>query len=377
MGSFDPVFSGASMQHMPVPAPGRILVSVAELAKSKAALKRVRKIIKRSGAEKIYMDNGMFTFFQKWQAGKKVTFNRNQWVFPKGVDMNLISEHIAYYNAVIQPYATFCLDLPVPRLPRKHDPGEEEFHFSLKVHHNITRAREMAYLKTKHYPQVNQFFVFQGYNLNQLIFIKTELGNLEFDGYALPTRSLKWNQMVAMMILLYHYGVQRIHILAGSNMQTMAICAFMARHLFDEVSYDSTNWLQFGIFGNLRLFGSMAGIAIGKKIKFLPEQILKIKCGCPHCNGLSVNDYRKMANNDDKRQLSMKHNAFIEVETTKALYTHSETPDMLRDFLLSHSRRRKLIMEMHECLSGIDSMKGNLGDYVFAKGFAEYMFKRF
>ena len=67
MGNLEPVFSGASMEHMPVPAPGRILVSVAECGKSPAALKRVRKIIKRSGAENIYLDNGMFSYFQKWK----------------------------------------------------------------------------------------------------------------------------------------------------------------------------------------------------------------------------------------------------------------------------------------------------------------------
>ena len=362
---------------MPVPAPEGILVSVAECARSTAALTRVRKIIKRSGVKKIYLDNGMYSYFQKWKIGKTVIFDSNRWVYPKGVDMNLTSEHVAYYNYVIQPYATFCLDLPVPSLPCKHDPGEEEFHFSLTVHHNITRAKEMAQLKKRFYPQVNQFFVFQGYNLSQLIFIKTELGDLEFDGYALPTRSLKWNQMTAMMLMLYHFGVRKIHILAGSNMPTLAICAYLARHLFDEVSYDSSNWLQFGIYGNLRLFGSMVGIATGKKIKVMPERILNTQCGCPHCNGRSIKDFRKMANDNDKLQLLIRHNAFIEVETVKALCAHSETPDMLRDFLLTHSRRKKLILEMHECLSGIDYLKKNLGDYAFAKGFAEFIFKRF
>ncbi len=362
---------------MPVPAPGRILVSVAECSKSPAALKRVRKIIKRSGAKEIYLDNGMFSYFQKWKKGKTVIFDRSRWVYPKGVDMNLTSEHVAYYCAVIQPYATFCLDLPVPKLLADHDPGEEEFHFFHTVHHNITRAREMTELKKKFYPQVDQFFVFQGYNFNQLIFIKTELGDLEFDGFALPTRTLEWNQLAAMMIMLYHYGIRRIHILAGSNMPTMAICAFMARHFFDEVSYDSTNWLQFGIYGCLRLFGSMEGVTTGKILKFLPEDILRTQCGCPHCNSRSINDIRKMANDNTKLQLLIKHNAFIEVETAKALYTHSETPDMLRVFLLRHSNRTKLIMEMFEFLSGIDSIKSKLSDFAFAKDFSEFTFKRF
>ena len=153
----------------------------------------------------------------------------------------------------------------------------------------------------------------------------------------------------------------------------------MARHLFDEVSYDSTNWLQYGIFGFLRLFGSMRAIAIGKNVKLLPNHILNARCDCPHCNGRSINDFLKMDNDNDKLQLLIKHNAFIEVETAKALYTHSQTPDMLRDFLLTHCRsnKTKLILEIHECLSGIDLMKRNLGDFAFAKGFAEYIFKRF
>jgi hypothetical protein len=378
MCNFLTVLSAVALLHMPLPLDVGILVSVAECAKSTAALKRVLRIIKYSGVEKIFLDNGMYTFFKKWINGETVIFDPSRNVYPKNVAMNLISKHVAYYNAIIQPYVTFCLDLPTRMLPSKHDPGEEEFHFMLTAYHNINRAKEMSELKKRLYPRVNQYFVFQGYNISQLILILKELMGIEFEGYALPTRSLKWNQMAAIMLMLYHYGAKKIHILAGSNMPAMAVCAFMARHLFDEVSYDSTNWLTYGKNGAIRLFGSMRGLATGEIIE-IPECILNAQCGCPHCNGRSIKDYRKMEYGSDKVQLLTKHNAFIEVETAKALYAHSETPDMLRDFLLKHcgSHRTKIIMEIHKCLKLIGPTKRSLGNYDLARGTAELMFQQF
>ena len=71
------------------------------------------------------------------------------------------------------------------------------------------------------------------------------------------------------------------------------------------------------------------------------------------------------------------HNYVTEVETAKALYDHSQTPEMLRDFLLSKSHRTKLIGEIYECLSAVVSMKEQFSDFRFVKGFAEYIFSTF
>jgi hypothetical protein len=176
--------------------------------------------------------------------------------------------------------------------------------------------------------------------------------------------------------MLHHYGVKKIHILAGSNLPAMTVGAFLARHIFDEVSYDSHNWLFFSLKESYRIYGSMGAARATKKVE-VPSYILALTCDCPHCQGRSLYDIREIEHGQEKQHLLAKHNFFIEVETAKALYAHSETPDMLKDFLLSKSNRTKLIFEMHECMSAIYEMKGYLGDYQFARGLAEYVFERF
>jgi len=376
MGEFLPVCSGADLKLMPAPPPEAILVSVAECGKGPAALKAVMNLKKKSGAKKILMDNGMFTYHRKWQDGKKVIFDDSRPVYPKGVEMNLTAFHNAYYNAIVQPNITFITDLPTPKLPANHDPGEEEFHFMLSTYHNLIRAKEMVELHANYCPQVELYFAFQGYNVDQLIRIKKELGNLQFAGYALATRTLKWNQLVAVMMMLHHYGVRKIHILAGSNLPSMVVGAFMARHFFDLVSYDSANWLTFGLKETIRLFGSMGTVRAVEKIP-VPSKLLPIRCNCPHCQERSIADIRAIPHGQYKQHLISKHNYFIEVETAKALYKHSETPAMLRDFLLSKSTRTKLILEMYDCLLAVHNMKDYFNDFKFAQGFAEFIFHQF
>ena len=78
-----------------------------------------------------------------------------------------------------------------------------------------------------------------------------------------------------------------------------------------------------------------------------------------------------------KNNLLAQHNYYIETETAKAYFHHSETPEMLRDFLLSKSRRVKLILEIHKALSAIFEMRNYLNDMKFVNGLAEYVFNQF
>jgi hypothetical protein len=254
--------------------------------------------------------------------------------------------------------------------------GDEELRFLTVTYHNVLRAKEVTQLRAKYCPNLQLYYAFQGYNLNQLERVMTELNGLQFEGYCLATRALPWNKLIALMLLLNYYGAKKIHVLAGSNLPTMAVGAFMAHHIFEEVSYDSHNWLYFAMKGTVRFFGSMGTARPLKQVE-TPEHILSLTCDCPHCQGRSISDLRELPHGRPKQHLLAQHNFFIEVETAKALYAHSETPDMLKDFLLSKSNRTKLIFEMHECMSAIYEMKGYLGDYQFARGLAEYVFERF
>jgi queuine/archaeosine tRNA-ribosyltransferase len=380
MGRFLPVCSGAGINRMPAPRPEAILVSVAYCG-TPASLNSIKNLIKLSNTKKIFLDNGMFTFFRKWQNGEKVIFDKSLPLYPKGDIMNLTAEHVIQIALELEPDVLIVPDLPVPRIKRTEYPGKlsyghEEFQFMTVTYHNLIRAREMTRLRAKYNPSFDLYFTFQGYNLNQLDRIMSELSGLHFDGFCLATRALPWNKLLSMMLMLKYYGVRKIHVLAGSNLPTMIVCAFMARHFFDEVSYDSHNWLNFALKGTFRFYGSMGTARVVEKVD-IPNHLQTYTCDCLHCQGRSLTDLKEMIYDREKQNLLACHNYYIETRTAEALFEHSETTATLRDFLLANSTRFKLINEILEALYIVQVMKDKIDKAILIKRLANYIFTHF
>jgi hypothetical protein len=320
----------------------------------------------------------MFTFFKKMEKGERVIFDNSRPIYPGKNSMNLTAVHAIQNALILKPHVLIVPDMPVPKLLKSsnYDRGDEEFNFIKATYHNLIRAKETVFLREKYCPDVELYFAFQGYNINQLHRIMKELNGLQFEGYCLATRALTWNKLLALMLLFKSYGATKIHILAGSSMPAMAIGAFAARHLFEEVSYDSHNWLYLSLKVWLRFFGSMGTVRPMKHI-IIAAHVLSLRCDCPHCQGRSIEDIREMEHGQVKNNLLAQHNYYIETETAQAYFNHSETPELLRDFLLSKSGRVKLILEMHKALSAIFEMRNYLDDMKFVNGLAEYVFNQF
>lgn len=376
MGRFLPICSGAGKNLLPVPHPQAILVTVADCGMGPGALRNVLDLIKIAGAEKVFLDNGMYTFFKKWDDGELVIFDSSRKVYPEGISMNLTAHHNIHYARIVKPDVFISSDLPVKELINPNDIGEQEFNFMLCSYHNIIRAQETVQMRDKYNLKSELYFAFQGYNLNQLLRIWKELKGLHFDGFCLASRALSWNKMMAMMLMLRHLGVQKIHILAGSNLPVMAIGAFSARHLFEEVSYDSANWLTFSLLQDFRFFGDLHVVRLKTDLP-LQDHLKDFRCNCQHCKGRSLEDIHQMPEGTEKHHLLAQHNFLIETQTAKALYNHCETPSMLRDFLLTYSHRRKLSIDIYECTASIYNMIDELKDPKFIRGFCEYIYDHF
>lgn len=120
MGEFSPVCSGAGVNLMPSPPPELILVSVASCG-TDASLKKIQTLLAMANAKKVFLDNGMFTFFRKWQKGERVIFDNARTIYPgKGISMNLTAVHAIQVAIVLKPTVLIVTDLPVPKMRKSN-----------------------------------------------------------------------------------------------------------------------------------------------------------------------------------------------------------------------------------------------------------------
>ncbi len=375
MGNLLPVFSGVKPTQVPDPAPENILVSITDCALSENATKKFRNLIKRSCFQKTFLDNGMYTFHKKIMNDETVIFDPKRPVYPNnGIAMNLTAEHVAHYARILQPHVTFTLDLPVPKLTNiKPDPGLQEFNFMRATYHNLTRARELVNMKPTHFPNTDLYFVFQIYNIQQLVQIKKELGNIGFDGYAVPTRTLSWKQVAAVMLMLHHWKAERVHIFAGSNLKMMVVSAVFARHFFEEVSYDSTNWIQNSMYNKFRLYGSLKTVGV-ENGNVKQDQYNDYQCRCPHCDGRSIRDIRDMEYTPRTSILSS-HNQWIEQATAKEIMNHVDSAKDLCDYLSKYEVEKSEIIKLCDLVQRVLSMRKQYHNFEFVKSYSNIICK--
>ncbi|HOO41609.1 MAG TPA: hypothetical protein PK653_09190, partial [Syntrophales bacterium] len=128
MGIFLPVCSGAGLNLIPSPPPESMLVSVASCG-TVASTMTIQELIKLSEARKIFLDNGMFTFFRKLEKGERVIFDNSRPIYPRGVAMNLTGIHAIEAAVALRPHVLIVTDLPVPKMKEPYDHGDQELRF--------------------------------------------------------------------------------------------------------------------------------------------------------------------------------------------------------------------------------------------------------
>ena len=191
----------------------------------------------------------MYTFFQLWQKGEAVSYDYAQPVFPKksNVAINLTSHHTITAALKLSPHVDTMIanDLPVRK---SDDPGEREFLFRNVMYFNLKAARRNGHAEGRYCPTVSLLYAVQAYSPDQLMVVMHEIRDFKLDGFSLPIRPYRWNQLLAMLVMLHHLKVKRAHVLGSANVSTLAIVAFAAQHLFDEVSWDASSFHKYSVF---------------------------------------------------------------------------------------------------------------------------------
>ena len=70
----------------------------------------------------------------------------------------------------------------------------------------------MVTLKERYCPTVSLLYAVQAYSPDQLMVVMHEIRDFTLDGFSLPIRPYRWNQLLAMLVMLHHLKVKRAHV---------------------------------------------------------------------------------------------------------------------------------------------------------------------
>ena len=144
--------------------------------------------------------------------------------------------------AIFKPDIVIGLDHPINASFKT--PISKQIEFIRKTGRNVSFAYESAMWHQKFCPQSKFFIPIQCNDARQLAIIFRSLAGVSFDGVSMPIRNLSISEIFNFLYEFYQRGIFNIHLLGTARLVIIALCAFMARHMFKWVSIDSTTWLS-------------------------------------------------------------------------------------------------------------------------------------
>ena len=108
-------------------------------------------------------------------------------------------------------------------------------------------------------------------------------GGLEYDGVSMPIRNLKLHEIALFLVSFYQRGIRQVHLLGTFSFPVIALCAYMARHLFEWVSLDATTWRIAADKGEFLHPYNLSRVKLQPEIN-IPDDA-ENNCPCPFCSG--------------------------------------------------------------------------------------------
>jgi hypothetical protein len=255
---------------------------------------------------------------------------------------------------VFQPYMpniVIGLDVPIRKFI---DVASPEAEFLKKDDYNAPFAVQSAAWWKELCPQTKFFLPIQCYNLDQFNIFWDRVGGLDHDGVSMPIRNLGIPEISLFLVKFYQLGIKRVHLLGTSQFFTIALCAYMARHVFDWVSIDASSWRKAA--DKVECFNpyDLSREKLGSRV--IINHDIANDCPCPFCTEKSFNDIKNMEL-ADKCSLLRQHNWWVLETAFRDLYEHSIDIIQLEKFLKTRSKHPAKIDELINILSLVDMMK--------------------
>lgn len=355
MGTFHYFCAGMKIEVLPGKTVNYVLVSVPNEGLNDRIIKATIKMFRYVHTIIVYLDSGGFQIIQlenKRVRSKKLTFNPKEPLIFSGTELNITPEHVIEAAAKMNPNIVSALDYPIAAKDGFHE-KEVEFHMKLGI--NVLWSQRSAQLRKELCPHVQLFIPVQCFTIKQFDLFMYYIKDLEFDGLSLPIRNLSPPEIALFLTRFYQMGIRKVHILGTTKWDVMALGAYMARHIFDWVSIDSTSWRQSAEANDYLNPNDFSGKSNLNRFVLIDDSI-PMDCECPWCTGKTFTYIRNLPYTDRTSFLRC-HNYWVTEHFSREVYKHACDLVALGSFLKSKCSRTDEIESLCRCLSLIETMK--------------------
>lgn len=354
MGEFINICAGADGISLPDPPIEALLLNVLGHCSSPSKIRAAIEMYRRARPTHFMLDSSGYQVLQADLNSKKLSFNPDLQPKITKHELNIAPKHVMESVSVFQPYIpdiVVGLDYPIRKLKDVESPDVE---FLKKNKYNVSLTIQSAAWWKELCPQVKFFVPIQCYDLDQFNIFWGRVGGLDHDGVSMPIRNLGIPEIALFLVKFYQLGIKRVHLLGTSQFFSIAICAYMARHVFEWVSIDASSWRKAADHHECFNPFDLSREKLGSRV--IINHGMENDCPCPYCDGISFEQIKNMRG-EDKIPLLQNHDWWVLDRAFRDLYENSADIVQLERFLKTRSKYPAKVYELINILALVDMMK--------------------
>ena len=351
MGELLTFCAGADWKVLPGSRVNALLINVPHNGATPALIEESRRLVRESRARTVMLDSGGYQLLKAEETGKALTFDPGSPIEQNKTAFNLAPEHVVEVARKIGPDILIALDFPLGRIA---DPALREAEFERKVRLNAQWAAETAALRAKSCPEIGFLVPIQCYSPDHLEKVLAFLGGIDFDGFSFPVRKAKPSGIARFLVRFYRFGITRVHLLGTASFSMIILAAYMARHLFEWVSFDATTWQHTARNGRYLNPFDLSEEPLRSDV--LVDGSIRNDCPCPWCADRSFTHIKNLPY-PEKLSFLRCHNFWVTENFAKGIYECSQDLVTLGTFLRLRSKKTKAIDEVLRILALVDLLK--------------------
>jgi tRNA-guanine family transglycosylase len=351
MGKLVNFCAGADPNKLPAKQINALLVNVPDHGANERKIEKAKKMFEIAQPKNFMLDSGGFQLLMAEEKSRKITFDPKLPVKHTLREINLTPKHVMEAASILKPDMVVGLDFPIRKIK---DPMDRQIEFINKLEYNVKWAYESFEWHKKLCPDTKFFLPIQCYDLEQLEIFFNRIAGLYFDGVSMPIRGLKIWEIALFLVRFYQLGIKRVHLLGTYSFLKIALSAYMARHMFDWVSFDATSWRIAADHAEYFNLCDLSRVILISSAKIGAD--ITNDCSCQFCSGQSFN---QLKNVPFKQRVALLrgHNWYAADKAFCDLYKNSENVIQLDQFLKKRSRRLTEVNKLCSTLSIIDALK--------------------